>query len=483
MGERTKRRKNKKIINIISIIIFILLLGVNTLLYYKLFAMSILPLKYMIIALIISILFLTLFGFISIKKNIRNWAKITFDIIAIIIIGICGLGFNYLDSTHNFIKKIQTGNYETEVFYVITSKDSGYTKIGDIKNLATYTSDDNSYQKALKQVNKKVKTKKVNYDYYIDATNALSNNSIDAVLISSNYFGIMEDLDENFSKNTIKLLTIKVKVKKKKVETSTKNLSQDAVNIYISGIDVYGSISTRSRTDANMIMTINPKTHKILLTSIPRDYYVQLHGTTGTKDKLTHSGIYGINTTIGTVQDLLNINIDYYVRVNFTTLIDLVDAIGGIDINSDTSFVAWTNKKCSFKVGTMHLGGECALAYSRERHAYSSGDRHRVQNQQEVIAAIINKIMSPQLITNYNTILNSVSNSIETNIPSDQIYSMVNNQIDSMSAWTFENYSLDGTGQMNITYSTGSQKLYVMIPNQTTVTTAKTKIQKVVDGK
>lgn len=209
-----------------------------------------------------------------------------------------------------------------------------------------------------------------------------------------------------------------------------------------------------------------------------------LHGTSGYKDKLTHAGIYGINMSLETIQDLLDMDINYYVRVNFTTLINLVDAIGGIDIYSDTAFTAWTNPKCIYRVGNMHLNGECALAFARERYAYQEGDRHRVQNQQDVIKAILNKVLSSTtLITKYASILESLSYSFQTNMPSNKIYELVNMQLDSMPSWEIKNYSLNGADSQNYTYSYSAEKLYVMEPDLETVETAKELIDIVEKGK
>ena len=294
--------------------------------------------------------------------------------------------------------------------------------------------------------------------------------------MSASYKDIISEMIENFD-NSIKIIyTIELK-SESDIETTDKNVTKEPFSIYISGIDIYGDISSVSRSDVNMIATVNPVTHTILLTSIPRDYYVQLHGTTGSKDKLTHAGLYGINMSIETIEDLLDEEIDYYVRVNFTTLINLVDAIGGIDIYSDTAFRAWTDHSCYFKVGDMHLDGKCALAYARERHAYEGGDRHRVQNQQDVISAILTKALSSRtLITKYTNILESMGNSFQTNIPSEKIYELINEQLDTMPNWTFDKYSLNGYDDLNVTYTFGSQLLYVMRPDESTIIEARNKM-------
>ena len=219
----------------------------------------------------------------------------------------------------------------------------------------------------------------------------------------------------------------------------------------------------------------------MLLTSIPRDYYVTLHSY-GAKDKLTHSGIYGVNETVRTVEDLLDTEINYYVRVNFTTVIKLVDKLGGIDLYSDCNFTTTSDRvHYTFKKGyNYNVKGKAALAFSRERYAFESGDNQRVKNQQHVIEAVMKKVLnSTTLLTKYTSILDSLKGSFQTNIEQDDISKLVKDQINNMSSWTIKSNSLTGTGASSPTYSMGSTKLYVMVPNSTSVTSAKEKIDEV----
>ena len=222
--------------------------------------------------------------------------------------------------------------------------------------------------------------------------------------------------------------------------------------------------------------TINTKTHEVLLTSIPRDYYVTLYSK-GAKDKLTHSGIYGINETVSTVEELLDTDINYYIRVNFTTLIKLVDTLGGVDVYSEYDF---STGGYHFNKGYNHVNGAQALAFSRERYSFGSGDNQRIKNQQHVIEAVINKVLnSTTILTKYTSILESLEGSFQTNIEQNDISNLVKEQLDNMESWTIDNYSLTGTGSSSATYSMGSQKLYVMLPNESSVEEAKNNIQEV----
>ena len=474
MGRISKKKQNKKIYIISNIILSIYFL-ITLFLLGLIIKLSILPIKYILVILPIYIISTLLFMFLIIKKKIKNGVKVFIDIIVLISIMIYGAGLIYLNKTLNFMDKIKSKGYQIEEYYVLVLNDSKYQNITEIKEIGIYTGGDN-YKNALKKLNKKNNFKEKKYNNYNDAINELLNNKVEAVFINSSHKLIIEEQLDEFSK--IKILDkIEIKIKTE-IKLDDIDVTKESFNIYISGIDIYGDISLVSRSDVNMIATINPKTYQVLLTSIPRDYYIRLHNTTGYKDKLTHAGLYGIDMSINTIEDLLNIDINYYIRVNFTTLINLVDSIGGIDINSDKEFTAYTNHLCSYKKGNNHLDGKCALAFSRERYTYNEGDRHRVQNQQNVITAILNKALSSKtLITKYTNILKSMGDSFQTNIPEQKIYSLVNMQLDKMPKWNIESISVNGKDSYNYTYSYSSGKLYVMEPDMETVATATAKIK------
>ena len=473
MSKKTKKKQNKKILIISNIILGIYLL-ISLFLLGIIIKLSVLPLKYILIILPIYIIFTLLFGFLTIKKNIKSGIKIFIDVILSILIIIYSSGLIYLNKTLNFMDKIKAKDYQTEEYYVIVLKDSDYDNVNQIKEIGIYESNDN-YKNALEELHKKIDFTEKKYNNYTNAVNNLLNKKVEAVFISSSHKSILE---EQLDFDKIKIIdTTEIKIKND-VKIEDIDVTKESFNIYISGIDIYGNISQVSRSDVNMIATINPRTHEILLTSIPRDYYVRLHGTTGYKDKLTHAGLYGINMSIETLEDLFEIEIDYYVRVNFTTLVNLVDAIGGVDITSDKAFTARTNGSCTYVKGKNHLDGKCALAFSRERYAYSEGDRHRVQNQQSVITAILNKALSSStLVKKYSSILESMGSSFQTNMPQDKIYSLVNMQLDSMPKWNITSISVNGKDSSNYTYSYSAGKLYVMEPDMSTVVNTTNKIK------
>jgi len=471
----SKIKKESKITNIISIIIYCLLLLISVTTIGIVIDLQIIPNKYLIFGLIIFTLIMLLIGFIVINKKIKKFIKIIFDFLSILLIVVFSVGLYYLSTTINFMDKIVSKDYQTEEYYVVVLKDNSFSYLSDLENkkLGIYKSENDKYLSSVEDIASKVKIVQEKYDDYLLAGQALLDKKVDALYISATFKSILDDALDGFEGKVQILDTTTVKVQNE-VQVVETNVTNESYNIYISGIDIFGDISLISRSDVNMVVTVNPTTHKVLLTSIPRDYYVQLHGTSGYKDKLTHAGIYGVNKSIETIEDLFNININYYIRVNFSTLINLVDSIGGITVYSDAAFTSYTNSACSFVQGNNTLDGTCALAFSRERYAYATGDLHRVANQQTVLTAILKKALSSKtLVTKYSSILKSLGYSFETNMPQDKIYDLVNMQLDDMPSWDITNYSVDGRGSYEYTYSYPSRKLYVMFPNINAVNKAK----------
>ena len=259
---------------------------------------------------------------------------------------------------------------------------------------------------------------------------------------------------------------------KEKVNEITKDVdvTKDVFNVYVSGIDSYGNVTDKTRSDVNIILSINPKTNKILMINIPRDYYVELDGT-GQKDKLTHAGIYGVEMSTKTIENLLGIEINYYVKVNYNALINLVDALGGVDVYSKNDFTSGLNYH--FNVGYNHVNGDQALEFVRTRKAFLDGDRVRGENQQAMIQAVIKKACSASILIKYDDILKSLEDSFSTNISTDKIMSLINMQLDSMPSWNIESISLNGSDSYGFTYTYPTQELYVMIPNEETIDEAK----------
>lgn len=475
----SKKGRNNKVLDTFFKLIAFAYVVITIIFYIAILKLNLLPGWVITIFTIAEIVF-TLAMVIGLVKRHKTYKLTIISLIIILFVsGIYIYVTNYALATISFLGDVFKEAKETDEYYLIVRKDSSYAKIEDIKDKNVHffqVVDD-----VKSEVTKKVRITLVNQENLLDLGNKLLDKNVDVILTSATQYSMLGDEIKNFRESTKILYTIKheVQTNTKAEETGSKySVKSGKFNVYISGIDTSGSISNVARSDANILMTINTDTHEALLTSIPRDYYVTLHSY-GAKDKLTHSGIYGINETVKTVEDLLDTDINYYVRVNFTTVIKLVDKLGGIDVYSDYSFTT-SDKLYTFKKGYNHMNGEEALRFSRERYAFAGGDNQRVKNQQHVIEAVMKKVLnSTTLLTKYTDILDSLKGSFQTNIAQDDISKLVKDQINNMSSWTIKSNSLRGTGASSSTYSMGSTKLYVMVPNSTSVTSAKEKIDEV----
>ncbi|HEL1961286.1 TPA: LCP family protein [Streptococcus suis] len=313
---------------------------------------------------------------------------------------------------------------------------------------------------------------------YLTAYQSMLNGESQAMVFNGVFTNILENEDPDFSSKVKKIYSFKVT---QTVETATEQVSGDSFNIYISGIDTYGPISSVSRSDVNIIMTVNRATHKILLTTTPRDSYVAIaDGGQNQYDKLTHAGIYGVNASVHTLENLYGIDISNYIRLNFTSFLQLIDLVGGIDVENTQEF---TSGGYNFPVGTVHLDAEQALIFVRERYSLANGDNDRGKNQEKVIAALIKKLSSPDNLANYQAILNSLEDSIQTDISIETIIGLVNTQLESGTQFTVESQALTGTGRSDLSsYAMPGSQLYMMEINQDSLEQAKAAIQSVLDG-
>ena len=414
------------------------------------------------------------------KKKAKNVTRIICGALAFLLAAGYAIGFYYLSSVIGFLQKITTiDNTETQEYSVVVYKDSGIKKIEKLagKNIGFQTT--NIHLKlAEDKLRETIKYTKNEYDDLASMFLGMDDGTISAISMASNYLEILKDDAEDYYKQLKVIYTYEIEFEKETKKTAKVDVENEPFIVYISGTDSRTGIKTVARSDVNMLAVINPKKNKILLVSVPRDFYVQLHGTTGKKDKLTHAGIYGIDMSKNTMADLFGgIDIAHTVKVSFGTVENIVNAIDGIDLYSDQSFTARGNRECRISKGYIHLDGKCALAFSRERYAYASGDRHRVQNQQDVLAAILKKATSIQYIVNYPKLLSAIEGTFQTSLSYDEITGFAKTQMNTMKSWEIEQYSVNGSGSMQPTYSMGSQLLYVMIPDQNTVNEAISKIQ------
>ena len=424
----------------------------------SLIRLNVLPTLYLGIA----VLLLTVISIILIKTS-----SIAITAILIIVLGFAS--FNMV-GTLDFFNKI-SGKEQVHNFYVVVKADSEYEEILDIDGeiVGVMAGGGQAYDEAQEKLKEKVDVVFQEEGNYNSIAGALIEEEYEAILINSAYYEMAIEEVDGFNEDTTRILEESTAVYESNDGSKPVNVTKEPFNIYISGIDTSGSISNISRSDVNMIVTVNPTDKTILLTSIPRDYYVEL-GTIGEYDKLTHTGLYGISETTSTIEKLFGIDINYYARVNFTTVVNVVDALGGITVNSDYSFYAGGY---GFSAGENYLNGEQALAFARERYSFKEGDNQRVKNQQAVISGIINKVTgSSAILTSYNSILNAVENDFQTNLTQKEITSLVKMQLKDMSSWTISQQSVSGSGDMIPVYSIPHMNVYVMHPDYNSVEAA-----------
>ena len=315
------------------------------------------------------------------------------------------------------------------------------------------------------------------YDDFSALISALKSGAIQAMIYNSAFNDTIEETDENFS-DEVRILdnhSIQTKVN---LTASDMNLTKEPFTVYISGIDVYGKIGQTIRSDVYMLVTVNPVTKEVLMTTTPRDYYVTLPNVSGdSRDKLTHAGIYGINCSMDTLSQIYGIRIDYYVRVNFDTLKKVVNALGGVDVYSEYEFTThYKNGGYEIKKGYNHMDGKTALAFARERYNVPGGDEQRGRDQQAVLKAILEKAMSPSILTGYMGLMDSLSGSFETNMSMNQIASVVKMQLADGASWDIKSQSVTGTFGNEACYSTGWQRLSIMFPDEASIYAARKKI-------
>ena len=475
---KVKKGKQKRF-SILGISFGILLLIITASFISLIKVLDVIPNKYfnlgigLITLVTIFIIFLIV---IKSKKIIMKILKGFCYFIGIALIGVYSFGIYYLNKTMNFIDNIEVTKEEITNYYIMVLDTSKYQESSDLygESLAYF---DKTEQNIIDSIKLDL-TYNTSNDIY-KLKDMLYKQEVESILITDIIKNKLEEDYPDFTTNTRILETISIK---NKIEDITKKVSikNTPFNVLISGIDAYGDINQTSRNDVNIIATINPNTNEILLTSIPRDYYVQLNGTEGYKDKLTHASYYGINTAVKTIEDIFDTDINYYVKVNFTTVVDLVDQLGGIEIYADQSITTFNG--CNIVYGYNKLNGACALAFARERHSYIDGDRHRGRNQQEVIKSIFKKVTSGStLISEYTNMLNVLDGKFATNMDMNEVLSLIKYEVNDLKNYYIDSIQVDGSGSMEKTYSYPYQDLWVMIPYQNTIDIAKDKISKVLN--
>lgn len=480
-SRRRSRFADLKIVNATLLVLYAVLAGLATYMMYAhhILAFRHLNVVYSVILVAIFVLCLTL----SILKKSRVLTTVLLVVFSIIAAVSLFAFKSLVDVAHNMN---ETASYSEIEMSVVVPSNSSVNDVSDLTSVQAPTDADGSNINELLSHIKSEKgvdlaTEKVNS--YQAAYENLVNGSSQAMVFNSAYSSLLEMSYKNYQSNLKTIYSYKIKTS---IKDKAKAHDSNVFNIYISGIDTYGSISTVSRSDVNLILTVNMNTHKILMTETPRDAYVKIpDGGADQYDKLTHAGIYGVEASEKTLENLYGITIDYYARLNFDSFLKLIDALGGITVYNDQAFTPLMNKK-EYPVGNIELtSGEDALTFVRERYSLEHGDYDRGNNQMKVIQAILNKMTSLKSVSNYSTIISNVQDSIQTDMKLDTMMKLVNGQLDSGKKFTITSQEVTGigsTGEMT-SYAMPTASLYMIQLDDASVASASQAIKDVMEGK
>nr|AAD53065.1 CpsA [Streptococcus agalactiae COH1] len=481
MSNHSRRHQKKhshtplRVINLFLLVIFILLSVVSLFLMYRHHFLAFRHLNVIYGVVIILIILASLF--LCIKNKARIFTTIIL-VLSSIFVATTLYGFkSTIDLTNNLNK---TASYSEIEMSVVVPKDSKITNIEAVSKLAAPVKNDTSNITDLIEHIKSEKGISITpqkTDSYQDAYNRIKNGDSQAMVLNNAYVSLIELSTPDFKSQIKTIYTYKIK---KKINRKNTNHKEGVFNIYISGIDTFGSISTVSRSDVNIIMTVNTNTHKVLLTTTPRDAYVKIPDGGGNQyDKLTHAGLYGVETSMKTLENLYDINLDYYARINFSSFFKINRPLGRSDSLYTIKLLQVNMVILDFPVGQVTLNSEQALGFVRERYSLQGGDNDRGRNQEKVIAAIINKLASSQSVTKLNSITSQLQTSVQTNMTIDNINDLINNQLSTGQRFTVESQALTGhgsTGELP-SYAMPGAQLYMMSIDQSSLSNAKSKIK------
>lgn len=493
------RQENKKSIGFIifAIILSVILVIFTGGLVYQIIKLQILP-DNILIPIILVLILLTLIFVLLINFSTHGLvSKILCSLMVVVLSAVYGLGNYYLYSTNTTLETVtDQGNKAKNTVSVVVLNSSGLENVNSLEGSklgVLKTIGNEATKKSLTDLKKNnVTYTKKTYDNMLGMLKALYDGEVDAIVLNEAYRSNVCDLEDyaNFNNDTKVIHKTVYYTKENSSSLAVSDITSKPFNILISGNDSFGSLDENSRSDVDMLVTINPVTSTILLTSIPRDSYVKevcndYACNYGVYDKLTHTGIYGVDTTKDTIENLLDIDINYVYRVNFTSMIDIVDALGGVDVTVPEGMAVskfYTNSNLEgVHEGENHLDGKRALAYSRERKAYLDGDLQRARNQQQVLQAMFKKATSPEIIKNYTSLLKALIGAFDTNMTTKEITSFIKYQIQAKPSWKFEQFVLKGDNDLKMSAELGSE-VSVVILYDSYINIAHDKIQAVLDG-
>lgn len=477
----------------------ILLAACSVILFLQLFTTGMLPKNLLMIIAAVLAIFNLLHMIVQLPRRKNKTSKLVVGLLSLVLSGAMIYAVSATDSVQSALMSVSGKLIEKEVTYVMVLKDNSAADIGDAigYNYGTLAQADAKNTSALLDAVKSGmgEVENTSYDSVTDLVDALYAEEVDAIMLNEGYITMLEGMDAyaDFSQKTRVLYEFTTE---REAEAIAPNpaITREPFAVYCSGIDARESdISVNSLSDVNILAVVNPKTHQILLINTPRDYYVPLVSEpyTGMRDKLTHAGSIGIEESMKVLGQLYGVNATYYARINFLGLVDIVNALGGIEVESPCDFTTLgmdlyygygENTYYSFTEGINHIDGNEALAFCRDRSSFEDGDEQRGKNQMAVIKGIVNKAASAQILSSYNDVLKAVEGCFITNMPYEDISALVKMQLRDMSGWDITTYSVSGDPDMMPCATMGAYDLWVMWPDEDMVAAASTMVQQVLNG-
>ena len=437
--------------------------------------LDMLPMKYVaMVAMILVFLWcITLTTQVASRKR-----GISGKLFSLLIVCVLGVGTYYIGKTNNMISMITGGGFKVDKMVVAVRADDIAESIEDASDYSfgvQFQKGSDNMQAAVADIQEELNgvIDTVEYSSVQEQAAALLNGEVDAIIYNEAYEDLMRESSEGFKDNIKKIYETSIRAELDLGGESTDDsLIKKPFSVYISGIDTYGEVTETSRSDVNIIAVVNPVSHQILLVTTPRDYYVEIPDVSeGSCDKLTHAGVYGIDASMATLGQLYETDINYYVRLNFTSMIEIIDILGGVDVYSELEFSTGEDAGYVMDIqqGYNHLDGKQALAFCRERHNLPDGDNQRGKNQQAMITAMLKKVLSPTMLLKANGIMNQISNDVETNVSQPQLNSLIKKQLSTNASWTIQSVAATGDISEGYCYSTGYELLSIIIPDYDSV--------------
>ena len=481
---RKNHHRSKRSLKVLDWINYILMGGYVILagiVLFQMFRYNLLAFRWLNIIITALAILLAIGAGIFIKKKIAKVFTLLLLIFGITLgsIGVFGIQ-QFVSVTSKLNETAAVSNYTMSIAVL---KDSEIESVSQLDSVAApIDNDQENVQKLIDDVQKQQQQTLTvtSIESYLEAYKQLQSGEVKAIVLNEAFENIIESEYPNHADTIKKIYKMGVKKKVKGPKISKGN----GMTIYISGIDTYGPINSVSRSDVNILMTVNTDTKDVLLTTTPRDSYVPIaDGGNNQYDKLTHAGMYGVDASIHTLENLYGIDINYYARLNFTSFLKLIDLLGGIDVYNDQEFNANTNNGKHYPVGMLHLNSKDALGFVRERYALADGDRDRGRNQQKVITAIIQKLTSAEVLANYSAVIQGLQESVQTNMPVEVMTDLVNRQLEKGGRYDVQSQDLKGTGRMDLpSYAMPGSQLYMMEVSQDSLASVKAAMTSVLKG-